>query len=307
MKLLSIVVCTIGKTETLQDSLEEILLQIRNSDVELVLVANNQKSFDLLKSFNFRDDNKLSIHFEEKIGLSFARNRGVKEASGEYVLFTDDDAFLSEGFIDELFKTLKSNKHDIVGGPIKPFFLTGKAKWFKEDYETLYFGEQGRNLKENEFLYGPNIIIKKEIINHIGGFDPSFGLRGEKIYLGEEIDIQIRARKKGYKVFYNPDLLVKHYIEKRKTSLSYVVLRRFQSAQSNFFLFSKDNCIVDTCFYLLRQGVIIVFRLLTFFFRDRNKWPHWQQYFIEEFLRRTEAFVWLFLCIKKSFRLDKIL
>ena len=124
--LMSIIVCTYNRCESLRDTMTALKQQrLGPGDaVELLIVDNNSNDEtkevidDLSKEFSF----PVRYIFEPAQGLSFARNRGVKEAKGEFIAFTDDDVIPSENWISNLRAAFMQYDADCIGGPlISPF------------------------------------------------------------------------------------------------------------------------------------------------------------------------------------------
>ena len=61
--------------------------------------------------------------------------------------------------------------------------------------------------------------IKKAVLTELGGFDPNFGMTGNKIGYGEETEFQIRMRKAGYTIGLNKAIQIDHLVAKYKLSV----------------------------------------------------------------------------------------
>ena len=74
-----------------------------------------------------------------KEGISHARNRGIREAKGEIIAFTDDDVIVDKHWIQNIDKAFK--EHDdvaCVGGKILPIWEVPKPKWLKPNLYDLF-------------------------------------------------------------------------------------------------------------------------------------------------------------------------
>ena len=75
---------------------------------------------------------------KKKAGLTFARKKGIEDCKYEYIIFCDDDNWLSSNFVSEAFKILSENiKCGIAGGRLLPQFETEKPRWF-DSYQLFY-------------------------------------------------------------------------------------------------------------------------------------------------------------------------
>ena len=52
------------------------------------------------------------------MGVSFARNEGIDMATGEYILFGEDDLYLSDDYMSTLLKCMNESNADIIAGRI---------------------------------------------------------------------------------------------------------------------------------------------------------------------------------------------
>jgi len=130
-----------------------------------------------------------------------ARNFGVKEALGKYLLFIDDDCLATKNWLEKNLSILKkTEKIGAVGGRIIGF----SRKYFSRctDY-TNFWRQQGDHLRKTTQLYTASLAVKKEAFEKVGGFD-------EKVKVGEDADFVNRLSQSGYFSFFNPKIVVFH-------------------------------------------------------------------------------------------------
>lgn len=74
-----------------------------DKDFEVIVVNDGTKdnSMDIVKKYDVKIIN------QKNQGLSAARNRGVKEAVGDYLIFLDSDDYWEKNILKELSKSLK--------------------------------------------------------------------------------------------------------------------------------------------------------------------------------------------------------
>lgn len=143
----------------------------------------------------------MSYIFEGKQGLSHARNTGYKNSKGEYIAYIDDECVLPEQWLAEAFKRLKDNDPAFLGGSYYGKYLPESSSfWYKESYGDSYILHLQYNLSNapmiNRYLSGGNLFIRRDVFKKIGLFDVAFGMRGEIIGYGEEIEFQKHFVKK---------------------------------------------------------------------------------------------------------------
>ena len=104
-------------------------------DYEVIVVNDGTKdnSMDIVKDYNVKVVN------QKNMGLSEARNTGVKNSTGEYIIFLDSDDYIEKDLLKEVNKSLK-NKPDLVRYQVK-------MVWENSDRELDYNEEEfnGKN------------------------------------------------------------------------------------------------------------------------------------------------------------------
>lgn len=191
--IISIVVCCYNASKRISDTVYGLVNQSALKEkYEVIVVDNNSDDygdlFKVIKKIDFGECN-FKIIREMNLGLSYARNRGVKESKGEYVYFIDDDAVPCAQLVDAYIKAITDNDPDVIGGNIVPFFevkpptILDSSVW--EQWSIKYFGEADRWLIDGDYFLGTNVGAKRNILlNH--QFDPALGRKGTLYFGGEE-------------------------------------------------------------------------------------------------------------------------
>lgn len=75
------------------------------SDWELILVDDGSKdgSLEVLKAYE-KKDSRIKVIHQENTGPGLARNRGIKEATGTYIVFVDSDDIINTNYFEQLSK-----------------------------------------------------------------------------------------------------------------------------------------------------------------------------------------------------------
>jgi len=226
--MLSIVICTYNRAEKLKRVLNDILNNPLNMTIEFELIVVDNNSKDQTRSvvgrFNATHSPKLRYVFEEKQGLSNARNRGIREARGEWICFTDDDVRLDKNWLTSISTAIKDYPHmDAYGGRIKEKWVAPPPKWFIREGKYAMnggaivsrdLGDAVCNMNDRNISpIGANMGFKKEVFEKVGLFNPDFGKKGESPCLGDDVEFCKRIRDEGYVILYLPDSLVWHDVD----------------------------------------------------------------------------------------------
>ena len=164
---------------------------------------------------------------EEKLGLSNARNCAIDHATGEYILFIDDDETPHESWLCAHAATMRQSQPDAQGGPIDVLFADGQRPLWLQD-ELLGFvgkidhGGGERWLTDPDTpIFGGNFAFKRSVFEHIGRFDNSLGRLGRANVGGEDIEIYERLLRAGRQVRWVPGAAIYHRIDASKLQRSY--------------------------------------------------------------------------------------
>ena len=217
-----------------------------------VIVVDNNSADDSIGYLQTRFPGIQFIANIENFGFAKACNQGLKRAKGKYILFLNPDTIVPEDCFQQCISFLESHED---AGALGIKMLDGSGKFLKESKRSfpspmtsLYklFGlsrlfPHSRvfskyhlgNLDENEnhevdVLAGAFMIIKKEVLAKVGGFDEIFFM------YGEDVDISYRIQKAGYKNYYFAESNIIHFKGEstRRGSLNYV--RMFYNAMAIF-------------------------------------------------------------------------
>jgi glycosyltransferase involved in cell wall biosynthesis len=215
---ISVVVCTRNRLDSLQRCVRALCSTKTDHEWELVIVDNGSedRTSSFLASLPERFGNvSVVATFETKSGLASARNKGVSQARGNIVAFTDDDCYVAADYIDAMISAFAtSSEIGFIGGRVLPYDHSDLTFTIqeREDYLVL----KPRTFIEAGTIHGANMAFRKTVLDRIGGFDERLGA-GTKFGSGEDIDAAASALWAGITGAYDPRPTVYHH-DKRKTS-----------------------------------------------------------------------------------------
>lgn len=208
--MFSIIIATKDRKDKLERCLDSINADAMvESGSELILVDNGStdSSLKIIREFQQKTPFPVSFFQETRKGLSFCRNRGIRNAKGDLVIFTDDDCYMAKDYLKAAKKIFQDNS---IG------FATGRvALYDKEDCPIMTCNEaRTRTIDQKSLsgvpkIIGANLIIRKSVIEKVGWFDILFG--SGTWFAGDDIDYISRVLVKGFKGIYDPSIIVYHH------------------------------------------------------------------------------------------------
>lgn len=198
---------------------------------ELVIVDNGStdRTCDVVESFK----SKLPIRaiIEENPGQSNARNAGIREAVGKYIVWTDDDVLVDPNWLLSYVAAVRQWPDAAVfGGRILPLLEGSSPKWFMENLDLLGgvvvsrdFGERilPLSLPEDRVPFGANYAIRA-VEQRANLYDPSLGLKPGRSRRAEEVEVIKTILRAGATGYYIPDSIVRHVIPQTRQTRRYV-------------------------------------------------------------------------------------
>ncbi|MCK9280018.1 MAG: glycosyltransferase [Melioribacteraceae bacterium] len=230
---ISIIICTYNRVKYIGECLSSLVHQTLSKDLyEIVIVNNNStdNTAEICESFieNYKEHNVTYV-IERKQGLSFARNRGIKEAKGNIVIFIDDDGEAKNDYLEKVYFYFVTDEELVsAGGKVLPKYEAGiEPKWMSKYLWGLVtkidYGNKIKQFPQGRYPVGCNMIFLKSVFDEIGMFDTELGRKGRVGLASEEKEIFLKLSALGKKILYIPEAVVKHNIDKERTTKEYVI------------------------------------------------------------------------------------
>ncbi len=199
---------------------------------EIVVVDNNSSdgTRKVVEGFSGNSEIPIIYRFEHRQGQSNARNRGILDARGEVLAFTDDDVIPADDWLSNLQRIMNDVEIDGVGGRILPKWEAKVPPWLQSrthlwGYLALIESVEPRGLTlplaDGAKIWGANMAFRRSLFEEIGAFDVRRGNVGNKLYRGDETDFVKRALGAGKKLIYDPRAVVYHRVGPERMRKAY--------------------------------------------------------------------------------------
>lgn len=198
-----------------------------------------------------KNDSNYGYAQGNNIGVNFA----LKNSKPDYMLLLNNDVVVDKDFLVEMINFAEVKDSIGVIGP-KVYYYDFPEKiqvtYTKMNYwrGTSYLvgdGEidigQYNEIKETEFVPGSCFLVKSEVIDKIGLFNPKY-----KCYW-EEFDFCMSARAVGYKCIYYPDAKVWHKVSKSTNKIPGILT--YYMTRNMFFFMKKHSKRYNYAIFLL--------------------------------------------------------
>src|SRR5262245_52765154 len=230
---ITVAICTWNRCALLERTLQCLTALVIPSDVnwELLIVDNNCTDDTVAVARRFANRLPLRIVKEPQPGLSHARNSAIRVATGDYIVFTDDDVLVDpEWMAGFLAAARQFPEAAAFGGPIHPWFPEPPDEDLLEAFPELQTGFCGLNynraegpLHRGEYVYGANMAFRRCLLDglkfdeHLG---PSPTYRGRA---DDDVDFVDQLRRRGYQAIWVPRMKVQHYVDVSRMTLTYLL------------------------------------------------------------------------------------
>lgn len=227
----TVLVCTLNRVAFLRDLLDSLARCERFGDILVIVVDNGctDSTGDICRLYAERHPN-ISRIVEPRLGLSWARNAGLRAAETPYILFLDDDCTVGRDFLRRALATIQDHAPDFFGGPIVPCFDGVEPAWLrhlekaKVHQPTTGFHPKGR-------LAGGNFGMRRDLVETLGYFATDLGMRGGRVGVYEEKDLLDRyfASTPDYarRIYYDLGMPIHHRVLSHKFRKRYHLRRAF--------------------------------------------------------------------------------
>lgn len=283
MPEISVIICTYNpRIEMFSACLDHIVAASSLIKPKEVLIVDNNSSpelsqLDHVKKFSESMPN-VKIFRESTQGLTPARLRGIKESTGDLLVFIDDDNFIDPRFFEAGSEIC--DRHPELGswsGQVKLIFEEQPADWTKRYWGLLvhreFKGTRWSNLPHlpETMPCGAGLYVRRKVAEHYlqlheSGKRPiQLDRSGTSLFSAGDNDLAACACDIGLGVGVFDSLIVDHYIPKERTTKEYL-LRLAEGIAESAVIFrsfrgeypkssSLKNNIANTLRVIMKHGI----------------------------------------------------
>lgn len=187
MPLISVIVPVYNNEKYVEKCIESIRNQSYDN-IEIIIVddGSTDKNTPLILKKLAEKDKRIKLIRQKNSGVSMARNKGLDNASGEYVVFVDSDDYVASDYVEYLFRLVSSHNADFAY--TSSIFRSKKEEQVREDkIKIINSNESVALLLSPDVVVGSwNKIYRRKTIE-------SNGLRFRRnLYYGEGLNYIIR-------------------------------------------------------------------------------------------------------------------
>jgi GT2 family glycosyltransferase len=200
----SVIIPTYRRPEALQECVRALCqLDYPRESFEVVIVDDGG-DFPLepllLPFFNHLH---MKILWQPNAGPAAARNFGAKQATGEFLAFTDDDCQPDPQWLRMLNAALGSSAGALVGGRTVNALASNAYAEASQLIIDVVYAHYNSRTEDVQFFASNNMAVSAQTFDAIGGFNPAFRT-------SEDRDLCDRLRYRGYALRYAPNAVIFH-------------------------------------------------------------------------------------------------
>lgn len=200
-RTIDVVVPVYNVEKTIEPCIRSILAAIEGQHGVCVIFVDNGSTDSTMDIIRRYADAVTLVEAAEK-GSYAARNAGAAAGNGAFLLFTDGDCIVDEGWLRAFLAFLDdAPRTRLVAGPIVLFDKPGDNR-FAVKFEEIFDFNQAAAVRNNLAMTA-NLLVSRELFRAIDGFDA-------RLRSGGDSDFCLRATRHGATLEYCPEAIVRH-------------------------------------------------------------------------------------------------
>lgn len=210
---ISVVIATRDRAAALPAALAAWEACLPDPDWELIVVDDGSRddTARVLADAGGRFGGRCRLVTTVGLGLGGARNAGWTVATGDLILFTDDDCYPAPDLLASVRQCAREAGWSFLGGRLLPFTPEDAAVAVVTRTQRVELG--GPTFVPAGLLPGANLTVARSALVAIGGFDPEFGAGTP--FAAEDVELVARLAAAGFRGGFDPRPVVYHHHQRR--------------------------------------------------------------------------------------------
>jgi glycosyltransferase involved in cell wall biosynthesis len=237
---LSVIICTRNRAGYLRLCLEGLKKQTAPASSFEVIVVNNGSTDEtsaLVAEYS-REMGNLTVLREPEPGISRARNTGWIRARSSWVAYLDDDAVPEPDWTEQALKftTEACPEAGVIGGRATPIWEAERPEWLNGRVASqlaIIDWPQSGWIEKDQWVAGANIIYRRDLLERLGGFDPSLGRTDKNLMSCEEALLNEQILDAGYRVYFAREMSVRHHVQPERMKFGWLIRRAYWNGRSH--------------------------------------------------------------------------
>ena len=228
----SVIIATYNRAALLDECLTHLRGQGLTPGDEVIVVDNGSTDDTAAIVARHRTAwaTPLRLLYEPRPGKSHAIAGAVASASGDILVFTDDDVNVGAGWLDAIRHVMADPTIALAGGPVVARWESGVPQWIRRarnrhprlgaPIALLDYGARSVELGSRTLL-GANLAIRRDVFARVGGFPTHLGKLRGTLLSGEDDELCRRVQASGFRAMYVPAAIVHHWVPAHRARVSY--------------------------------------------------------------------------------------
>jgi glycosyltransferase involved in cell wall biosynthesis len=232
---ISVIICTRNREASLGQTLKSLLtaVNLAMQDWELLVVtdrSSTDRTNNIAQEFAERFPGHVRLLVQPHSGKSDALNAGIRAARGQVLAFTDDDCLCDDGYLSGIRAVFSDPAvHAVAARELAD--IEGRVpSWLPERLGEYDLGEEFVEAPPGSILFGSNMVVRKHVFARVGGFRPDLGPGATG--MAEDYELSLRIRAAGYRLYYAPQILVRHHLSADRLTRRFWLAREYRQGIS---------------------------------------------------------------------------
>jgi glycosyltransferase involved in cell wall biosynthesis len=177
---------------------------------------------------------------EPRPGKNRALLTGLREAEGDLVAFSDDDATPDRAWLASLRRAADERlDFDVFAGTIRPRWEVLPERWVLDDVDLAAcyaITDPARRAGPipPTLVPGANMAVRSRVFERGYRFDPEVGPCGGDYAMGSETDLTVRLAEAGFKAWFCPEAVVEHFIRAHQVERKWILERAIRFGRGTY-------------------------------------------------------------------------